>query len=294
MNAEEQLLKTIKVPIVKETREILKHFNLRASHRLGQNFLISEEVVYDIVAAADIKSGEKVLEIGPGIGTLTEALLEAGAKVTAVEIDKKLPEVLKETLKSYDNFTLISGDVLKVDLREIMGDEPYKVVANLPYYITTPILLNLLEKKLPITKTVTMIQKEVAERITANPGGKDYGALTLAFKYFTDTKIIREVSPKCFYPAPEVISAVIASNVLKEPSVKVKDEELFFKVIKAAFGKRRKTLSNALKSVFGKDTSALEKAKIDGKRRGETLSIEEFAILANCMTMGGDCNGNQE
>lgn len=282
---DENLLKITKIPIVRETREILKHFNLRASHRLGQNFLTSEEIVVDIVNAADIQFGEKILEIGPGIGTLTQKLLEADASVTAIELDKKLPQVLNETLKGYDNFTLISGDVLKVDLNEIMGAEPYKVVANLPYYITTPILLTLLEKKLPITKIVTMIQKEVAERITASPGGKDYGALTLAFKYYTDTKIIREVPPQCFYPAPEVTSAVIASDVLKEPSVKVKDEELFFKVIHAAFGKRRKTLLNALKSVFDKDTAinALKTADIDGGRRGETLSVEEFARLSDCM-----------
>ena len=281
----ENLLNITNPPIVKSTREILRHFNLRASHRLGQNFLISEEVVDDIVSAADIVEDENILEIGPGIGTLTQGLLEAGANVTAIELDKKLPQVLNETLKGYDNFTLISGDILKVDLYEIMGDAPYKVVANLPYYITTPILLTLLEKKLPITQIVTMIQKEVAERITANPGGKDYGAITLAFKYYTDTKIIREVSPKNFYPAPEVTSAVIASDVLAEPYVKVKDEELFFKVIRAAFGKRRKTLSNALKSVFDKDAvaSALDNATIDGGRRGETLSIEEFARLADCM-----------
>lgn len=280
---EEQLKGIAKIPIVLQTKGILKHFKLRASHRLGQNFLIDEDVVEDIVAAADIKEGERVLEIGPGIGTLSEALLMAGAKVIAVELDKKLPEVLAQTLEGYDNFTLITGDILKVDLEEVMGKEPYKVVANLPYYITTPILLTLLEKKLPITKIVTMIQKEVAERITASPGGKDYGAITLAFKYFTDTEIIREVSPRCFYPAPEVTSAVIASDVLTTPFVKVKNEELFFKTVRAAFGKRRKTLVNALKSVFDKDmvVSALEKSRIDGSRRGETLSIEEFAILSD-------------
>lgn len=282
---EEQLKDIAKIPIIRQTKGILKHFRLRASHRLGQNFLIDESVANDIVAAADIKEGERTLEIGPGIGSLSEALLNAGAKVTAVELDKKLPEVLKKMLEGHENFTLISGDILKVDLVEIMGKEPYKVVANLPYYITTPILLTLLEKKLPITKIVTMIQKEVAERITAEPGGKDYGAITLAFKYFTDTKIVREVSPNSFYPAPEVTSAVIVSDVLPKPFVKVKDEELFFKTVRAAFGKRRKTLSNALKSVFDKDVVAyaLEKSDIDGARRGETLSIEEFAILSDDM-----------
>ncbi|MBO6305597.1 MAG: 16S rRNA (adenine(1518)-N(6)/adenine(1519)-N(6))-dimethyltransferase RsmA [Selenomonadaceae bacterium] len=280
---EETLINIARIPVIRQTKGILKHFKLRASHRLGQNFLIDETVANGIVAAAEIKEGERVLEIGPGIGSLSEILLNAGAKVTAVELDKKLPEVLNETLAGYDNFTLISGDILKVDLVEIMGNEPYKVVANLPYYITTPILLTLLEKKLPITKIVTMIQKEVAERITANPGGKDYGAITLAFKYFTDTKISQIVSPKCFYPAPEVTSAVIVSDVLPNPFVKVKDEELFFKTVRAAFGKRRKTLSNALKSVFDKEVvaSALEKSNIDGARRGETLSIEEFAILTD-------------
>lgn len=280
---EEELLKIVKVPIIRRTREILGSFHLHASHRLGQNFLTDEGVVADIVAAAEISENERVLEIGPGIGTLTEALLEAGANVTAVEIDKKLPEVLNKTLEGYDNFTLISGDILKINLLEIMGDEPYKVVANLPYYITTPILLSLLEKKLPITKIVTMIQKEVAERIVAEPGGKDYGAVTLAFKYFTNTRIIREVSNRCFYPMPEVTSAVIASEVLSAPSVTVKDEKLFFKIVRAAFGQRRKTLSNALKSTFDKEIveNALEKSGIDGNRRGETLSIEEFAALTD-------------
>ena len=283
---EEKYKDVLKVPVAKRTREILRAFKLRASHRLGQNFLIDQSVVEDIVAAAEIEPMEKVLEIGPGIGSLTSGLLEAGAKVTAVELDKKLPAVLSETLRGYDDFTLVSGDILKVDLTEIMGNESYKVVANLPYYITTPILLTLLERRLPITKIVTMIQKEVAERIVAKPGGKDYGAVTLAFNYYTNARIYREVAPSSFYPAPEVTSAVLVADVLDTPSVKAQDEQLLFKLIRGAFNQRRKTLLNALKGAgFPKEEVgvALEKAGIDGSRRGETLSLLEFAKLADCI-----------
>ncbi len=269
------------------TRHILKAFNLHASHRLGQNFLISPGVVSSVVEAAEIEPGDRVLEIGPGIGTLTQGLLEAGAIVTAVELDKKLPAVLAETLKGYEHLSVVQGDILKTDISALMGDGPFKVAANLPYYITTPIMLSLLEQKLPITKIVTMVQKEVAGRMIAKPGGKDYGALSVAVQYHTEPEIVLDVPPSCFLPAPEVDSAVIVCTVRSKPAVAVKDERMFFRVVKAAFGQRRKTISNALKPIgVPKDRidSALASANIDASRRGETLSLGEFAALANAFS----------
>ena len=270
------------------TQHILKVFHLRASKKLGQNFLIDAAVVRGIVEAAELQEGERVLEIGPGIGTLTQGLAESGVQVTAVELDKKLPAVLAETLKGYENVRIVQGDILKTDIRELMGDAPFKVAANLPYYITTPILMALLEQRLPIRKIVTMVQKEVAERMIAPPGSKTYGALSVAVQYYTAPEIVLDVPPKSFIPAPEVDSVVIACKVRGEPPVTVRDEKLFFRVVKAAFGQRRKTLSNALKGAgFLKDEvqGALEKAGIEAARRGETLSLEEFAQLADAFTM---------
>lgn len=270
------------------TQHILKVFHLRASKKLGQNFLIDAAVVRGIVEAAELQEGERVLEIGPGIGTLTQGLAESGAQVTAVELDKKLPAVLAETLKGYENVRIVQGDILKTDIRELMGDAPFKVAANLPYYITTPILMALLEQRLPIRKIVTMVQKEVAERMIAPPGSKTYGALSVAVQYYTAPEIVLDVPPKSFIPAPEVDSVVIACKVRGEPPVTVRDEKLFFRVVKAAFGQRRKTLSNALKGAgFLKDEvqEALEQAGIEAARRGETLSLEEFAQLADAFTM---------
>ncbi len=266
------------------TKHILRAFDLHASRRLGQNFLISPGVVRAVVEAAGIETGDLVLEIGPGIGTLTQGLLEAGAKVTAVELDKKLPAVLAETLRGYEHLNIVQGDILKTDIPALMGDKPFKVAANLPYYITTPILLSLLEQNLPITHIVTMVQKEVAERMTASPGGKDYGALSVAVQYYTEPEIVLDVPPSCFFPAPEVDSAVIACTLRKTPAVAVKDDNLFFRVVKASFGQRRKTLSNALKPLGvpkEKIESALRNAKIDASRRGETLSLAEFAAIAD-------------
>ena len=266
------------------TRHILKAFNLHASHRLGQNFLISPGVVRAVVEAAEIELGDRVLEIGPGIGTLTQGLLEAGAEVTAVELDKKLPAVLAETLKGYEHLNVVQGDILKTDIAALMGGAPFKVAANLPYYITTPILLSLLEQKLPITRIVTMVQREVAERMTAPPGGRDYGALSVAVQYYTEPEIVLDVPPNCFLPAPEVDSAVIVCAVRQTPAVTVKDEKLFFRVVKAAFGQRRKTLSNALKTTGASKEEigkALDKAKVDAARRGETLSLVEFGAVAD-------------
>ncbi len=265
------------------TRYILKTFNIHMSKKLGQNFLIDADIVRGIVDAADIRPGERVLEIGPGIGTLTQGLAEAGAEVTAVELDKKLPAVLAKTLEGYENVRIVQGDILKVNIPEIMGSEPFKVAANLPYYITTPIIMTLLERRLPISRLVTMVQKEVADRMVAEPGTKAYGALSVAVQYYTQPHVELDVPPRSFIPAPEVDSVVIVCDVREEPPVTVADEKLFFRVVRAAFGQRRKTLSNALKGAgFDKELirTALPAAGIDGTRRGETLSLTEFAAIA--------------
>ena len=265
------------------TRYILKTFNIHMSKKLGQNFLIDADIGRGIVDAADIRPGERVLEIGPGIGTLTQGLAEAGAEVTAVELDKKLPAVLAKTLEGYENVRIVQGDILKVNIPEIMGSEPFKVAANLPYYITTPIIMTLLERRLPISRLVTMVQKEVADRMVAEPGTKAYGALSVAVQYYTQPHVELDVPPRSFIPAPEVDSVVIVCDVREEPPVTVADEKLFFRVVRAAFGQRRKTLSNALKGAgFDKELirTALPAAGIDGTRRGETLSLTEFAAIA--------------
>ncbi|MSV25872.1 16S rRNA (adenine(1518)-N(6)/adenine(1519)-N(6))-dimethyltransferase RsmA [Selenomonas sp. WCA-380-WT-3B 3/] len=266
------------------TTHILKAFGLHMSKKLGQNFLIDAGIVQGIVDAAQIHPGDHVLEIGPGIGTLTQGLAEAGADVTAVELDKKLPAVLAETLKAYDRVRIVPGDILKVDIPALMGQEPFKVVANLPYYITTPILMTLLERRLPITMMVTMVQKEVAERMTARPGSRSYGALSVAVQYYTEPEIVLNVPPRSFIPAPEVDSVVIACRVRSVPAVKVSEEKMFFRVVRAAFGQRRKTLANALRGGgFPKEQvrAAMERAQMDPQRRGETLSLEEFGRLAD-------------
>lgn len=269
------------------TTHILKRFGLRMSKKLGQNFLIDAGIVQGIVDAAEIKPGDRVLEIGPGIGTLTQGLAEAGAEVKAVELDKKLPAVLAETLKTYPNVTIVPGDILKVNIPAIMGEGSFKVAANLPYYITTPILMTLLERHLPITHMVTMVQKEVAERMVAKPGSRIYGALSAAVQYYTEPEIVLDVPPRSFIPAPEVDSVVISCKVRKTPAVAVQDEKMFFRVVKAAFGQRRKTLANALKGGgLPKDQvdDAMEGAGIDKTRRGETLSLEEFGRLADAFS----------
>ena len=260
------------------TRHILKKFKLRAVKGLGQNFLIDADIVNEIVEAAEICAGDEVLEIGAGIGTLTQGLLEAGAKVTAVEVDKKLPAVLKETLAGYENFRLVEGDILKVNVAELMPQK-FKVVANLPYYITTQILLTLLEKNLPVTKIVTMVQREVAERMTAAPGSKIYGALSVAVQFRSEARIAFEVPPESFLPPPEVTSAVVVCDVRKPP-FEVRDEDFFIKVVRSAFAQRRKTLLNSLIAA-GFNREKILASGIDIKRRAETLSLEEFAQLAN-------------
>ncbi|MBR4903344.1 MAG: 16S rRNA (adenine(1518)-N(6)/adenine(1519)-N(6))-dimethyltransferase RsmA [Selenomonadaceae bacterium] len=262
------------------TRHILKRFKLRAVKGLGQNFLIDADIVRRTVEAAEICAGDEVLEIGAGIGTLTQGLLEAGAKVTAVEVDKKLPAVLKETLAGYENFKLVEGDILKINISELMTQN-FKVVANLPYYITTQILLTLLEKNLPVTKIVTMVQKEVAERMTAAPGSKIYGALSVAVQFRSESRIAFEVPPECFLPPPEVTSAVVVCDVRK-PNFEVSDEDFFIKVVRSAFAQRRKTLINSLAGA-GFNREKVLASGIDVTRRAETLSLEEFAKLATAL-----------
>ena len=280
------------IPVIadpKVTRHILSAFHLRASKRLGQNFLVDAGVVRAIVDAAALSPADTVLEIGPGIGTLTQGLAESGARIVAVELDKKLPAVLAETLKGYDNVTVVPGDILKLDILRILNlgaGERFKVVANLPYYITTPILMALLEQHLPIERMVTMVQKEVAVRMTARPGSKDYGALSVAVQYHTDARIVMDVPPRAFMPAPEVTSAVIACRVRETPAVRPSDEKLFFRLVRAAFGQRRKTLLNALTGAgLTKEQcrAGLAAAGIAESLRGEQLSLADFARLSDAV-----------
>jgi len=263
---------------------ICKRFDIKMSKKLGQNFLIKRGIVDEIVKAADLQEGEPVLEIGPGIGTLTQGLAQSGANVTAIELDMRLLEVLDTTLAQYSNVTIVHGDVLKLDVPSIMNNEPFKVVANLPYYITTPIIMSLLESRLPIERLVVMVQKEVALRMVAKPGTKDYGALSVAVQYYTKPDIVLDVPPKSFLPAPAVTSSVIRCVLRDKPPVDVVDEKLFFRVVKAGFAQRRKTFANTMKTTgLSKDRieELLAKANIDGQRRGETFTLQEFADVAN-------------
>ena len=266
------------------TQHILNRFKLRADKKLGRNFLIDENVVRQIVAAAELSEADTVLEVGPGIGTLTQGLAESKARVVAVELDTRLLPVLATTLNGYDNVRVVHGDILKVNIMEEVGAPSFKVCANLPYYITTPIIFALLEKRLPMERLVAMVQKEVAERMAAQPGGKEYGALSVAIQYYTEPKIAFIVPPTSFIPAPAVDSAVIVCKRREKPPVEVCDEGLFFRVVKAAFSLRRKMLSNSLKNMGIKSERVakwLELAGVDGKRRAETLSLEDFAKLTN-------------
>ena len=263
---------------------ICKRFDIKMSKKLGQNFLIKRGIVDEIVHAAELTVGEPVLEVGPGIGTLTQGLAQSGADVTAIELDRRLLEVLDTTLASYDNVRIIHGDVLKLDVPTIMNHKPFKVVANLPYYITTPIIMSLLESKLPIERLVVMVQKEVALRMVAKPGTKDYGALSVAVQYYTEPDIVLDVPPKSFLPAPAVTSSVIRCVLRDKPPVDVIDEKLFFRIVKAGFVQRRKTFSNTMKTTgLTRDRieELLAKANIDGQRRGETFTLQEFADVAN-------------
>ncbi len=276
-----------------KTSEVLNKFGLTAQKRYGQNFLIDSNILEKIVASAGITKDDTVLEIGPGIGTLTQHLAEASKKVICVEIDKNMIPVLEYTLADFDNVTVINQDILKADIVNILkenGAESAKVVANLPYYITTPIIMELLEKDLPIESITVMIQKEVAERMQTGPGSKDYGALSLAVAFYSNAEVKMTVSPNCFIPRPNVDSAVIRLDKLKEPAVKVKDRAEMFRIIKGAFEQRRKTLTNALShsSAYKTDKKNIENALLEmGKNiniRGEELTLEEFARLSDILT----------
>lgn len=272
------------------TKEILHKYGFKLSKSLGQNFLIDGNIIDNICTKAEITKKDYVLEIGPGIGTLTQELCERAGKVIAIELDKNLLPILDETLAGYDNVEIVQGDVLRIDLHSLFKDKlpegKVKVVANLPYYITTPIVMRLLEERLNIDRIVVMVQKEVALRMIASPGNKSYGSLSVAVQYYSDANIIVNVPSSVFIPRPNVDSAVIMLKVYDEPKVEVKDEKLLFKVVKGAFGTRRKTLLNAL-SLSNLDMTkdevkeVLTTCNIDPVRRGETLSIEEFAILAD-------------
>lgn len=270
-----------------KTAELVKKYNFKFTKSLGQNFLVDQSVPRDIVDGADVGPEDLVIEIGPGVGTLTAQLLKIAKKVVAIELDDTLIPILTEELGGYENFSLIHNDALKVNFDEVIGDEQsVKLVANLPYYVTTPIIVKLLKEKHKFKSLTIMIQKEVAERMNAEPGNKDYGALTLLVQYYCNTKIVRKVPPACFIPRPKVDSIVIRLDKLDEPKVKVDNEKLFFDIIRNSFNMRRKTLWNGVKSIGQSKErleAAFEKAGIDPKRRGETLSIQEFADLANCI-----------
>ena len=278
----------------KNTIEILKKYDFVFQKRYGQNFLIDTHVLEKIIASAGITKSDMVLEIGPGIGTLTQYLGENARKVIAVEIDKALIPILADTLSQYDNVSVINEDILKVDINKIVEEEnqgePVKVVANLPYYITTPIIMELFESHVPIDSITIMVQKEVADRMQVGPGTKDYGALSLAVQYYAEPKIIANVPPNCFMPRPKVGSAVIQLTRHEKPRVTVKDEKLMFKIIRASFNQRRKTLVNGLKNAsdlsFTKEQiiQSIQNLGLSENVRGETLTLEEFAKLSDYLT----------
>ena len=267
------------------TNHILHTFKLKADKRLGQNFLIDEEVVRRIVAAAELSEDDTVLEVGPGIGTLTQGLAQSGARVVAVELDKRLLPVLAKTLEGYDNVRIENGDILEVDIKNIVGAPTFKVAANLPYYITSPIVMRLLETRLPVKAITVMVQKEAAARICAAPGSRNAGALSAAVSYYAVPQILFPVSRGSFMPAPEVDSAVIRLDIRPQPAVSPVDEALFFKVIRAGFSQRRKTLSNSLSSGLGlaKDqtSAALQQAGLRPSARAEELTLEDFCRLTS-------------
>lgn len=266
------------------TRELVEKYQFRFTKSLGQNFLVDQNIVRDIVKGAGVTKEDFVIEIGPGVGTLTRELLKEAASVTAIELDDKLLPILKEELKDYENFHLIHGDATKVQLDAVYPGKEIKLVANLPYYVTTPIITKILNDKVAFSSLTIMIQKEVAERMDAVPGTKDYGSLSVLVQYYCDTKIVRNVPPESFMPRPKVDSTVIRLTKLEKPRAYVKDEELFFKIVRMVFTMRRKTLSNNLKSMgYTREfiEEVLEAAGIDLKARGETLSVEKFAVLSN-------------
>lgn len=268
-----------------KTAELVKKYNFKFSKSLGQNFLVDDSVPRDIVSGAEVDENDLIIEIGPGVGTLTAQLLNKAKKVVAIELDNDLIPILKQEIGDNPKFELIHNDALKVDFNEIIGEEKsVKLVANLPYYVTTPIIVKLLKENYNFKSLTIMIQKEVAERMNAGPGTKDYGALSLLVQYYCNTEIIRRVPPQCFIPRPKVDSIVIRLDRLSEPKVNVENEKLFFEIIRSSFNMRRKTLWNGVKNIgLAKESLelAFEEANVDPKRRGETLTIEEFATLSD-------------
>ncbi|SHK51610.1 16S rRNA (adenine(1518)-N(6)/adenine(1519)-N(6))-dimethyltransferase RsmA [Tepidibacter formicigenes] len=274
----------------KITKEIVQKYGFKFSKSLGQNFLIDSNIIDRIIEGAKISEGDYVIEVGPGIGTLTREISKIAKKVVAVEIDKTLIPILKDTLGDRDNIEVINEDILKIDIKKLVKEklngEPIKLVANLPYYITTPIVMKFLEEDVSVSDIVVMVQKEVADRMKANPSTKDYGTLSVAVQYYCDVDIVTKVPRTLFIPQPNVESTVIALRTHESPKYNLKDKSLFFKVVKASFAKRRKTILNALSSYdinLNKEEikDVLKEAGIDEKRRGETLSIDEFAHLSN-------------
>ena len=280
-------MKDANLATLEVVKYVVKRFGLHMNKRLGQNFLIRPDVVAQIAETADLKPGDPVLEIGPGIGTLTQALAETGAAVTAVEIDSHLLPVLDKTLEHYDNVRIIHGDILKTDIAELMGHKPFKVCANLPYYITTPIIMGLFENHVPVESITIMVQKEVADRMKTGPGSKDYGALSLAVQYYAKPELVANVPPNCFMPRPRVGSAVIRLTRHTEVPVEAEDEKLMFQIIRASFNQRRKTLVNGLGNApelhIPKEmtTEVLEEMGLSASVRGEALTLAQFAELSN-------------
>lgn len=277
----------------KNTQDIIKKHNFSIQKKFGQNFLIDEHVLNKIIAAAELNKDDYVIEIGPGIGTMTEHMAPECKHVTAIEIDKELIPILSETLSRFDNVDIINEDVLKVDLKKLIAErndnKPVKVVANLPYYITTPIIMSLLENNIPIDTITVMVQKEVADRMMVGPGTKDYGALSLAVQYYAKPYIVANVPMNCFIPRPNVASAVIRLTCHKKPPVTVKDEKLMFKLIRASFNQRRKTLINGVSNFselsFTKEqvAEALKSIGLNENIRGEALDLEKFARLSDAL-----------
>lgn len=280
--------------IPQNTIEILQKYHFNFQKKYGQNFLIDTTVLDRIIGAAEITREDCVLEIGPGIGTMTQYLAERAGWVVAVEIDRNLIPILEETLSAYENVTIINEDILKVDVNRIVrernGGRPIKVVANLPYYITTPIIMGLFESRVPLKSITIMVQKEVADRMQVGPGTKDYGALSLAVQYYAKPEIVANVPPNCFIPRPSVGSAVIRLTRYEEPPVRVRDEKKMFALIRASFNQRRKTLVNGLGNAaelhLSKEqvTQALEKLQLSPTVRGETLTLEQFAELSDLLS----------
>jgi 16S rRNA (adenine1518-N6/adenine1519-N6)-dimethyltransferase len=275
----------------KETIEILNKYHFVFQKKFGQNFLIDTHVLDKIIKSAEVTKEDMVLEIGPGIGTLTQYLCEAAREVVAVEIDKSLLPILEDTLSAYDNVTVINEDILKIDINKLVQErnngKPIKIVANLPYYITTPIIMGLFEARVPVTNITVMVQKEVADRMQSGPGSKDYGALSLAVQYYAKPYIAANVPPNCFMPRPNVGSAVIRLTLHGQRPVDVKDEKLLFQIIRASFNQRRKTLANGLNNSpeihLPKDiiSESIQELNLMPSIRGEALTLEQFAKLSN-------------